>query len=387
MLVTNKSDKLMSNAEREKLGMLAGTVGILINGLIFAIELFVGTISNSVAVTADAFHNLIDVVSSVIAILSFIFASKPADRKHPFGHGRIEYLSALAVAMIVVLIGLEFLKTSAVKVFHPTPVKFSVIALVLVLMAIPLKVLLSLFNGKISKRINSSTLAATSFDAMSDVLILLAASLSLVMAAFTNLHVDGIIGVLVAAFIIFSGVRMAGKELSTLLGEAPDPELVKKIKGGMMQTKYVSGVHDLIIHNYGPGKFMATIHAEVPSEVPSLQIHEAVDAAEQKLMKELGIILVVHVDPINSSDEVVKKAKDTVLRAIKQMNDIKSIHDLRVVGAGSRLNVIFDVVVDSNLIFSKNDENDLRERINIAVKSIEPRYNTVVNIDMDYLSM
>lgn len=371
---------------REKIGIIGGVVGIFVNALIFIIEIIVGGIVNSVAITADAFHNLTDVVSSIITIVSFRVANKPADKKHPFGHGRAEYLSSLIVAMVIIVIGYEFIKTSIEKIINPSPIAFNLVSFLLVLAAIPLKLLLSAFNKKLGILIGSATLKATSFDALSDVLVLSVASLSLLLSALFRVEVDGYIGVVVALFIMYSGFTIAREDLSPLLGEAPDKELVKSINDGVLEAEYVSGVHDLIIHNYGPGKFMATIHAEVPCNVPVLKLHEAIDSAENRLSKKLGIILVIHMDPLNNDDETVKRAKKLVLKVIENFPQILSIHDFRVVGDGKRKNLIFDTVVD-NTVVSKKDEEDLRKSIHEAIKRAEPEYNTVVCVDRNYTSM
>lgn len=375
------------SSARVTLGSAGGVFGIAINFTIFVIELVVGVLSSSVAITADAFHNLTDVVSSIITIISFRLANKPADKKHPFGHGRVEYLSALLVAAIIIIIGYEFIRSSFGKILHPSPVYFSVISLVLVLAAIPAKILLSLVNHRLGSLIDSSTLKATSFDAMSDVLILTVASVSLIVAAFSKVHIDGIIGVIVAAFIIYSGISLAKQELNPLLGEAPDPELVKKIYKGVLDAKYVSGVHDLIIHNYGPGKFMASIHAEVPCDVSSLIIHESIDEVEHKLSEELGILLVVHMDPLNKDDKIVKEAAAVVKKAVRNISEVRSMHDFRVVGGGERKNLIFDIVVESDSVITKQDEEKLKDKVADEVHKIDRQYNCVINIDRNYVML
>jgi cation diffusion facilitator family transporter len=370
---------------REKVGTIGGVAGITVNALIFIIEIVVGSAVNSVAITADAFHNLTDVVSSGITILTFHLANKPADKEHPFGHGRIEYVSALFIAMVVMVIGFEFTKTSIEKIMHPSPVIFNLISLLLVIASIPLKFLLSVFNRNLGELIGSAALKATSFDAMSDVLVLSVASISLIMSAFTKIQIDGYIGVAVAAFIMYTGFSIARKELGPLLGEAPDPLLVKSVIDGVLHADYVSGVHDLIIHNYGPGKFMATIHAEVPCDISILKIHDSIDRAEKYLSKKLGIILVIHMDPLNNNDEVVKEAKKVVAGVIKDFPNVISMHDFRVVGEGERKNLIFDVVVDSSVV-TQCDEERLKTGICEVVKRANPHYNSIINVDKNYIS-
>lgn len=367
-------------------GIVSGTAGMAVNGIIFVMEILVGTFVNSVAITADAFHNLTDVVSSFITVISFKLANKPADKEHPFGHGRVEYVASLIISMVIVVIGYEFIKTSIGKIINPSPVIFSLASLILVLLAIPLKLALSFFNRSMGKAIHSAVLEASSFDALSDVLVLLVASLSLVVSAFTKIEIDGWLGVLVAAFIMYSGISIAKKGLNPLLGEAPDQKLVKNIIDGVMETKYVSGVHDLIIHNYGPGKFMATIHAEVPCDIPILLMHDEIDATEKRLSEKLGIILVIHMDPLNKDDEVVKTAQNVVQKALKKFPQVMSFHDFRVVGSTAAKNLIFDIVVDSSVV-TKKDEKNLAQLINETVKAENMQYNTIVSVDRNYTAM
>lgn len=370
---------------RGRAGMISGAVGITVNCIIFLMELIVGTIVNSVAIIAFAFNSLSDVVSSVITVVSFKVANKPADKEHPFGHGRAEYISAIIIAMVIIVIGYEFIKTSVEKIIHSSPVSFSLDSFIIVISAIPLKLLLSAFYRSMGQAIGSSALKASSFDAFSDVLVLLVASSSLVVSAFSDIQIDGWLGILVSLFILYSGFSIARKELSPLLGEAPDKELVKKIMDGVLEAEYVSGVHDLIIHNYGPGKFMATIHAEVPCDVPILRVHDVIDSTEKRLSEELGIILVIHMDPLNKDDEVVKSAQSVVDSVIKDFPEVLSYHDFRVVGEGAVKNVIFDVVVDSTVV-TKKEIDDLSEKINRAVKEKDAQYNTIINVDRNYTS-
>ena len=381
LLLRNKD--VTDDQARGRAGIIGGVLGIIVNALIFTMEIIVGTVVNSVTITADAFHNLTDVVSSVITIISFRVAGKPADKKHPFGHGRVEYLSALIVAMIIMIIGFEFVQTSFEKILHPSPVRFDWLPFILMLSAIPLKLILSRFNSALGRKIGSSTLEASSFDALSDVLVLSVASLSLIISNFTNANIDGYLGLVVALFIMYSGFSIARKELSPLLGEAPDPALVKQIIQGVMEAKYVSGVHDLIIHNYGPGKYMATIHAEVPCDMPIMDIHEEIDHIEQSLSEKLGILLVIHMDPLNNSDEVVKDAKQLVLEVIRDFPGAVSIHDVRVVGHGNYKKLIFDVVADDSIV-SKQDVQRLHDEIATAIKQRNGQYDTVINIDRNY---
>jgi cation diffusion facilitator family transporter len=384
LLTLKASQVKLDGRLRQRYGFIGGVVGILINTSIFLTEIFVGLFTGSIAISADAFHNLTDVVSSVITIVSFRLADKPADKEHPFGHGRVEYVSAFVMSFIVMLIGYQFLESSIVKILHPSQVLYNPVSLVLILAAIPLKILLSLFNRRLGRLIDSSTLKATSVDALSDVFILTVASISLVVAAFTSAHVDGYLGIVVALFVMYSGFSIARDALNPLLGEPPEPGIVKNIVSDLLSFKYITGVHDLVMHNYGPGKFMASIHAEVPCDVAVLKLHESIDDAEKQLSAKYGILLVIHMDPLNNNDSEVRATMDDLLEAIKPIKPILSIHDFRIVGNGERMNLIFDVVVENGKISTRREEEELRGEINAALQSGHPRYNAIVSIDRNY---
>lgn len=370
---------------RRRSGTIGGAAGIAVNFLIFLFEIFAGFATGSVAITADAFHNLTDVATSIITIVSFGFASKPADKKHPFGHGRIEYLSALFVALVVMVIGFEFIRTSVEKILHPSAVSFELPMLLLILISIPLKILLSLFNRSLGKLIDSDTLRAVSFDALSDVFILLVASLSLILAPLTRLPLDGWFGTVVAAFIMYSGFTIARKAVDPLIGEPPDPHTVENIKAGILRYENIIGMHDLVIHNYGPGRLMASAHAEVPADVPVMELHETIDEAEKYIYEKYGVFIVIHMDPINSRDEHVREAQEDLEHALEGIPEVLSFHDFRIVGEGERKNLIFDIVVDSDRIVTPADEIRLRTRVIRALHDAHPQYQAVIEIDRSYL--
>ncbi len=379
-----RGKNLRDPAVREKYGMLGGAAGVAVNLLVCVLELVVGAVTRSVAIAADAFHNLTDVASAGFSMFSFHFANKPADKEHPFGHGRFEYLSALLVALVVMLIGLEFLKTSVGKILHPVPVTFKLVPLLLVFASIPLKLLLSRFNRRLGDAIGSQTLEASSVDALSDVLVLGVASLSLALAALApNLHADGWIGSVVALFILYSGFSIARGAFNPLLGEAPDPQLVKNIREGVLAAQYVTGVHDLIIHNYGPGRSMASIHAEVPCDVPVLRLHESIDDAEKALSERLNLILVIHMDPVNTDDEAVNAARKFVLGVARGFPEVESIHDFRMIGDETHANLVFDAVV-TQAVRTPRDVSSFKSRLAEEIARRHPGFNAVVNVDRNY---
>lgn len=374
------SDKKVRNAY----GFLASIVGMLSNTLLFLIKLFVGILSNSVSVTADAFNNLSDFASSLITMIGFKMASKPADKEHPFGHGRIEYLSALVVAFMVMLVGFQFIKTSYDRIVHPTKIVFQTIPFLLIILSILIKIWLGKFNNYMGKSINSSALQASSFDAYSDVITSSCVAISLVISKFTNIPIDGYIGILVSLFILYSGFSLIKDTLDPILGESPNPELVKEINEGVLNYDYITGVHDLVIHNYGPGKFMATIHAEVPQDISIVTIHEIIDKAEKELSKKLGIILVIHMDPINTDNKEVNFTKQELIKMLKKYPYIKSIHDFRMVGHDTKKNLIFDIVIDYSEKLTNEFIKEVKDNINKDIKTLHPDYNAVITIDQDF---
>lgn len=384
----NKFIKNNSNVKDDKVrnsyGVFGGIIGILVNVLLFIIKLSVGLLVSSIAIMADAFNNLSDAASSLITILGFKLSNKPADREHPFGHGRIEYLSALIVAFMVMLVGLQFIKSSFERIINPAPVTFELIPFILLFISIFLKVWLSKFNKFIGDKINSAALKASSVDALGDVFTSTCVVISFLAANFTTFPIDGYIGMIVAIFIVYSGFNLVKDTINPLLGEAPDPELVNNINERVLSYDNIFGTHDLIIHNYGPGKCMASIHAEIPSDISVVTIHEIVDKAEREISTELRIYLVIHIDPICVIEGEVKEAYDEILSLISQNNYIESIHDFRVVGEGEIKNLIFDLVVDPSKEFPVPDA-ELIDNISKKIQECHPHYNCIITIDKNFI--
>ena len=380
------SEDISNEKVRGKYIFLGGIVGILSNLLLFLIKLSVGLITSSIAIMADAFNNLSDAGSSIITIVGFKLSDKPADAEHPFGHGRMEYISALIVSFMVMLVGFEFVKSSVERIFNPIKIEFETIPFVLLLISILIKLWLSHFNKFIGNKIDSSALKAASTDALGDVFTSSSVAISFLVSKFTSFPIDGYLGTLVALFILYSGFSLTKETLNPLLGEAPDPELVQKIKNMVLSYDKITGVHDLIIHNYGPCRCMASIHAEVPSNISIMEIHEIIDKAEREISEKLKIYLVIHMDPIAIDDKEVKKDYDMVCDIIKQDERIKSIHDFRVVGKGDVKNLLFDIVIDSEKMFKTMTKREtLVASINKAVKENHPKYNCIITVDNDYL--
>lgn len=380
--IKNNSD-IKDDKVRNSYGVVGGIVGILVNVILFIIKLSVGLLVSSIAIMADAFNNLSDAASSLITILGFKLSNKPADREHPFGHGRIEYLSALIVAFMVMLVGLQFIKSSFERIVNPTPVIFELVPFVLLFVSIFLKVWLSRFNKFMGEKINSAALKASSVDALGDVFTSTCVVISFLAANFTSFPIDGYIGMVVAVFIVYSGFSLVKDTISPLLGEAPDPELVDAIKEKVLSYDNILGAHDLIVHNYGPGKCMASIHAEIPSDISVVTIHEIVDKAEREISEALKIYLVIHIDPICVIEGEVKEAYEEILSLINEYDYIDSIHDFRVVGEGEVKNLIFDVVIECAKECAETDEA-LINKISERVKKIHPSYNCIITVDKHY---
>ena len=376
------NDDINDNKVRIAYGNLGGTVGIIINTLLFLIKLFVGLFAGSIAIIADAFNNLSDAASSIITIIGFKMANKPADAEHPFGHGRIEYLSALVVSFMVMLVGFQFVKTSFSKILNPEAVTFEIVPFILLLISIGFKIWLSKFNKDLGNKINSSALKAAGTDALGDVFTSTTVVISFFASNFTSFPIDGYIGVLVAIIIIYSGFSLIKETISPLLGEAPDAELVQQINDMVLSYEHISGVHDLIIHNYGPGRIMASIHAEIPADINIMTIHNIIDRAEREISEKLGVYLVVHMDPVSVDTDEISSTRKYIEKVLKSYSMVKSYHDFRVIGDERHKNIIFDVVVDSNEFTNKFQSNDLKESIENSVKTGHPTYNCIVTIDL-----
>lgn len=384
--VSNHSDT-KNKKVREKYGYLGGVMGAIVNLILFGIKFTVGMVVNSIAVTADAFNNLSDVGSSIVTIFGFKLSSKPADKEHPFGHGRIEYISGLIVAFLVLLVGFEFVKSSFDRIKNPTPVEFSFVPFALLLVSILFKVWLSRFYKNVGEKINSSALKASGVDALSDVVSSSTVAFSLLLSRFTKLPIDGYIGMVVSLVILYAGYNLIKDTLNPLLGDAPDEELVEEIQRMLLSYDHIGGVHDLIVHNYGPGRIIASIHAEVPLDISVVKIHEIIDRAEKEISAALDIYLVIHMDPITTDDKEILEAKEDLTEALKAVNIVRSFHDFRVVGEGENKNLIFDVVVGSEHVLNKDQEFKLQKDIDIELKKVHPNYNAIITVDKDYLSV
>jgi len=382
--IKNHED-VKSPAVRDAYGKLAGAVGILSNVVLCLAKVIVGLISGSIAIIADGINNLADASSAVITLLGFKLASMPEDEDHPYGHARYEYLTGMLVSVIIILVGFELAKSSLDKILNPSPLEFSWITVLVLVIAIVIKIWQAMFNISAGKKINSLTLLATGADSRNDVISTSVVLLSLLVGHFANIQIDGIMGMLVALFIIWSGIGLVKETVSPLLGEAPDPELVEEI--GKIATSYegVLGIHDLVVHNYGPGKIFASIHIEVDAAVDVMVSHDLVDNIEHRLGHDLGIIITAHLDPVNVNDPNRAPLSDIIGRKIAEMEHVLSFHDLRIVPGPTHTNVIFDVVVDQEF---KMSEHQLQAEFDALIKKeYNENFFVVIDIDKNYVKL
>lgn len=369
-------------AVRTAYGIFASVVGIICNVILFLVKLGVGMLLGSVSVMADAFNNLSDAASSIISFVGVKMASKPADEAHPFGHGRIEYISALLVAFLVVEVGLSFFETSIEKIREPQKLSFSVLSIAILLLSVGLKLWLGMFNRKLGNRINSSVMKATAADAFGDVLATLATILSVLICHFTSLSVDGFMGLIVSGLIIWAGINIVKDTLAPLIGEAVEPELCAKIEELVESYDGILGTHDLIVHKYGPSKTMASIHAEVSNREAIEKSHEIIDRIEREVSKQLDVLLVIHMDPLETEDEEVLKHKQLVEQVLKEIDPALKFHDFRMVDGEKQINLIFDLVVPYK--YDKKGQTLLQERVAQALRKKDERCQCVMTVENSF---
>ena len=368
-----------SGKVRAAIGQLSGITGIVCNVLLFAIKLFAGLLSGSVSITADAVNNLSDAASSVVTLIGFKLAEKPADKDHPYGHARYEYLSGLAVAAMIIVIGVELGKSSVQKILNPTAVEFSAPVLIVLLVSIAIKLWLCLFNRTLGKRINSSALLATSADSRNDVLATGAVLVAGLVEHFTSWQVDGYMGLAVALFILYSGVTMAKETISPLLGENASPELRNLIVETLKCEPLVLGYHDLMVHDYGPGQRFASLHVEMDQREDPLLCHEIIDDIERACLRDHNVHLVIHYDPVAVGDPKTDALRTVVEQAIKGLDIQMSLHDFRMVPGTGHTNLVFDVAIP---MAWKGQEDTVRQTIDGALSALEEgTYHTVITFD------
>jgi cation diffusion facilitator family transporter len=362
-------------------GVLASTVGIGLNVLLFLGKLLVGLMAGSIAIMADAFNNLSDAGSSVVALLGFALARQKPDAEHPFGHGRIEYVAGLVVSSVIILMGGELFKSSVERIRTPQPIVWSSLTAVILLVSIIVKLYMAWYNRRIGKAIASPVMAASAIDSISDAVSTGVVLLATFIGHETNVYLDGWCGLLVAAVVLFAGYKTARDAISPLLGQPPDPAFVEHIKQITREYPEIIGMHDLIVHDYGPGRRMISFHGEVPANGDILLLHDAIDNLEKELQEELGCQAVIHMDPVITDDKELNQTKERVAEMVKGLDERVTIHDFRMVSGPTHKNLIFDVAVPYDI---KATEQEIQQKISHMVHALDPEFYAVVQVDRNY---
>lgn len=372
-------DKTQAPEVREKYVLLGGILGIICNIVLFATKLFIGFISGSIAIISDSFNNLTDCGSSVVSILSAKLSGKKPDPEHPFGHGRFEYVSALIVAFITMLLGFELLKSSISKVANPSEISFNITALAILVLSALLKLWMFSYNTYLGKKVNSAVLIATARDSISDTIATLAIVAATACGYYSGIHyLDGIIGIGVSLLIMKTGYSVASDTIGLLLGKPPEKETVETLFKMISEGEGIQGVHDLVVHDYGPGRCMASVHAEVPDNADIIKVHEVIDLLEHKIYNETGIHMVIHMDPVAVDCERTASIKNQVYEIIKTYNSRINMHDFRMTEGEKNINLIFDIEIPADIISSQKDiVNDIKS----LIKAADSRYSCVIDVD------
>ncbi len=369
-------------AVREKYGYLGSVTGIIINIILAAAKYLIGTITHSIAITADAINNFSDSVSCIITLISFKMANMKPDKEHPFGHGRIEYVAALIVGFIVELMGYELIKSSIEKIKNPEAVIFSVPAAIVLILSIGGKLWLAMFNRYLGKKIDSTAMQAVFTDSIGDITATSVTLVSLIISLFTDIPIDGYMGIVVSLFILYAGFGILKESIGIILGRPPSKELVDELVGFIMSHEEILGIHDLVIHSYGETRIFASIHTEIAADGDMLKAHDTIDTIEKKVMEKFGVELVIHMDPIVTNDETVEKHFQLIHKTVKEIDDHLDIHDFRVVEGPTHTNLIFDVVIPHRY---KLSNNELKEVISDKVRAINSSYCLVITVDNCYI--
>lgn len=367
---------------RHAYGVLCGAMGITLNFLLFVFKSLAGVISGSIAITADAFNNLSDAGSSVVTLLGFKLAAQKPDRDHPFGHGRMEYISGLVVSMVILLMGFELIKTSVQKIIAPEPVAFRPVILLILVASVGVKLYMAAYNRAIGKRIGSSAMLATAADSLSDCLATIAALLSTVVGHFFSVSIDGWCGVVVACFILWAGINAVKETIDPLLGQPPTQEFVDEVERRVLCHEEITGIHDLIVHDYGPGRRFISLHAEVSADGDMRALHDVIDTAERELSEEMGCLATIHMDPLEQNDALTTQTRERVATIVRLIDPSITIHDFRMVTGPTHTNVIFDAVVPHSCPLS---EREMTERVEAGVRALDGNYFAVVKIEKSFV--
>ncbi len=367
---------------RERYGTFAGIVGIICNLILFSVKLLAGIVSGSISIIADAFNNLSDMGSSAVTLFGFKLASKPADPDHPYGHGRFEYIAAFIVSGFILVMGFELLKSSVEKIINPSALEFGTLSIIILIVSILFKFWMFLFNRKIGKTITSDVILATAKDSLNDSITTLAILISVIIMKTTGINIDAFIGAAMSLFILWSGFKSAKETLDPLLGEPLDEETAKNIEKEIMAFGFL-GIHDLLAHNYGPGRCFASVHVEVPANTDIVKCHEQIDICEKVVFERTGVMLTIHMDPVETDNEKLNQARSVIAEKIKVIHPDLSIHDFRMTPkSDERTNLIFDVVIPAGF---EREKQDIRRQIEDIAVSIDPTYRCVITFDYNYV--
>jgi cation diffusion facilitator family transporter len=378
IFIRNKEEK----EQRQAYGVLCGMIGVALNICLFVGKFMAGLISNSIAITADAFNNLSDAGSSFVTLVGFKLAGTKPDPQHPFGHGRIEYLSGLIVSGAILIMAYELVRDSVNKIIHPQETTFSMVATFILLASIAVKLYMSYYNRTIGDKISSTAMRATAIDSLSDACATTVVLISTLIGKYTGLKLDGYFGVMVGLFIFYAGINAARETVNPLLGQSPEPEFVDRITGIVMKQELICGIHDLVVHDYGPGRIMISLHAEVPADGDILKIHDVIDNCEEELRRELGCDSVIHMDPIVTNDPQITTLKQQMKSILAEIDEGLNLHDFRVVKGVTHTNLIFDIVVAYSYHLS---DEELIKLVNTKSKEyLGAEYILVIKVDKAY---
>ncbi len=381
-LFIKDKDKVDDNEVRGKYAMLSSITGIVVNILLSVFKLIIGIIANSMSIISDALNNVSDAGSSIITMVGFKMSQKKVDSDHPWGHGRMEYITALFVDILIILVGFELLQSSVDKIIHPELPNISNVTIILLVVAIFAKLWLFLFYRKIAKKINSAAIKGTAYDSISDSISTLAVLISAIVARFAGISIDGYVSLLVSIFILITGIKAVKEIVDLLLGQKPDPEYVKAIEEFAKKYDTIEGIHDIMVHDYGPGRKIVSFHAEIPANSDICRAHDIIDQMEQDIFEEFGCITTIHMDPIVVDDEEINSMKKKAEEIVKNMNEKYSIHDFRMTDGGERINLIFDLVVPTD---EKADKEELIKTIQQELKKENEKYFAVIKVEHSYV--
>lgn len=367
---------------RTKYGTLSSLTGIVVNFILSITKVVIGIISNSMSIISDGLNNITDAGSSVITMIGFKMSQKKVDDDHPWGHGRMEYIAAFIVDMLIVLVGIELFKSSIDKIINPVMPDISTITITILVIAIIAKLWLFFFYNKIAKTINSEAIKGNAYDSISDVISTFVVLLSAIVAKFANISIDGYVSILVSIFILYTGFKALKETVDILLGSKPDPELVKGIEEFTKKYDMIVGIHDMMIHDYGPGRKIVSFHAEVPANSDICMAHDIIDQMEQDIYEEFNCITTIHMDPIEVDDEEINKMREITEKIVKEINENYSIHDFRMTNGGGRINLIFDLVIPRG---EKVDSDKLKAQVQQKIHSENPKYYAVPKVECSYV--